>query len=339
MVGDVDVLGAAEVLTPSKLRAVVAAAVAAVDPRDAEEQHEDACETRAVQKYPGEHGMTGIWALLPADHAAAVWAAVNTHAEASREPGDPRTADQRRADSLAELMTGYLNGVCPSAIPGSGTGPGQAAQSCAGSHRPPTVPGWCQVQVKISADWLLGHATVEQPGGAQPSDLAGIREAASLSGYGPLPAEVALRLIADAGWQRIVYHPLTGALLDVGTTVHDPPAPLRRHALTRDGGCTQPISGNPRVDLDHNTPHPHAPTSQANLRSRCRHDHHLKQHPQWAVRAGPDGRIHWITPTGHDYPEHVADLRPSALSQPKADSTEPISTAEQPDGCDDPPPF
>ncbi|MDQ3578666.1 MAG: HNH endonuclease, partial [Actinomycetota bacterium] len=333
-----EVLPAAEVLTPSRLRVLVAAAVAAVDPRDADEQHEDACAGRAVHKYPREHGMTGIWALLPADHAALVWAAVNTHAEHTREPGDQRTADQRRADSLTELMTAYLTGTCPTLIPGADSGtslglgtdaPGTTLDdkppACAGGHRPPTVPAWCQVQVKISADWLLGRTT----------------EAPILTGHGPLPADVALRLIADAGWQRIVYHPLSGALLDVSTTVHDPPAALRRHVLTRDGGCTQPICGNPRVDLDHNTPHPQGSTSAANLRSRCRHHHHLKQHPQWSVRAGPDGRIHWITPTGHAYPEHQPDLRPSPVTQPRTDDRDdaPVATAVHSEDYDDPPPF
>ncbi len=67
-----EVLPAAEGLTPSQLRALVSAAAAAVDPRGDDQAHEDACAARTVRKYPREHGMTGIWALLPADHAAAV---------------------------------------------------------------------------------------------------------------------------------------------------------------------------------------------------------------------------------------------------------------------------
>ncbi len=352
-----EVLSAAELLTPASLRARVAAAVAAVDPRGADEAHDDACAERTVRKYPREHGMTGIWALLPADHAAAVWAAVTTHAEATREPGDDRTADQRRADSLTQLMIGYLDGTCPADQPGTGGAaakppsplngcsdrPGAAGRhgsasgdnvcratgqsgsigtesadgshnaadppepptspaslpsrpGCrlSGGHRVPRVPAWCRVQVKVSADWLLGRST----------------EAPTLSGYGPLPAEVALRLIADAGWQRIVYDPLTGALLEAGCTVHDPPPALREHVLVRDGGCTQPICSSPRVDLDHNIPFPHGPTSATNLRSRCRHHHRLKQHPHWQAKVRPDGGIDWIAPTGHAYPEHQPDLRP-----------------------------
>lgn len=326
------------VLTPSKLRLRVAAIVAAIGPRDVDEQHEDACAARSVKKYPREHGMTGIWALLPADLVAAVWAAINTHAEAIREPGDHRTADQRRADSLAEVMTAYLDGTCPTQIPGSASGPADAGQPCARGHRPPTVPAWCHVQIKIFADWLLGQSIVEQPGDVQPSDSAGAREAPILTGHGPLPTDVALRLIADAGWQRIVYDPLTGALLDVGSTVHDQPPPLRRHVLVRDGGCTQPICGNPRVDIDHNIPPPTGPTSAVNLRSRCRHDHRLKQHPEWNVQAGPAGRIEWITPTGHAYLEHVADLRPGQSSLARS-GHEPVASAEQSEDRDGPPPY
>jgi len=176
----------------------------------------------------------------------------------------------------------------------------------------------------VSADWLLGRST----------------EAPLLGGHGPVPAEVALRLIADAGWQRILYQPLTGALLEVGTTVHDPPAALREHVLVRDGGCTQPICGTARVDLDHNVPFPHGPTSAANLRSRCRHHHRLKQHPDWQARVRPDGRIDWITPTGHSYPEHEPDLRPAPSTRPRPDPD--IGSDIGPDpppGADDRPPF
>ncbi|MDQ3714892.1 MAG: HNH endonuclease, partial [Actinomycetota bacterium] len=76
---------------------------------------------------------------------------------------------------------------------------GQAGQ-------PPTVPAWAQVQIKLSAELLLGTST----------------EPATLRGHGPIPASMAIRLAADAQWQRIIYSPATGNLLDVATTRHDP---------------------------------------------------------------------------------------------------------------------
>jgi len=184
-----EVLAAAEGLTPSKLRTRVALAVAAVDPRDADEQHEAACASRAVKKYPREQGMTGIWALLPADHAAAVWAAVNTHAEASREVGDDRTADQRRADSLSDLMIAYLTGTCPAELPDPGTELTTTPSSRQRAPDPDPDP---------------------DPDPGNETDPEG-------------------------------HAPLSGALLDVGSAVHDPPPPLRQHGLVRDGGCTQPM--------------------------------------------------------------------------------------------------
>ncbi len=39
-----------------------------------------------------------------------------------------------------------------------------------------------------------------------------------VAGYGPLPAPLARTLAADGRWRRMVLDPMTGALLDLGTT-------------------------------------------------------------------------------------------------------------------------
>ena len=44
-----------------------------------------------------------------------------------------------------------------------------------------------------------------------------------LLGYGHLPAEVVRELTDNASWQRLVYDPVDGHLLDAGTTIHDFP--------------------------------------------------------------------------------------------------------------------
>jgi hypothetical protein len=36
----------------------------------------------------------------------------------------------------------------------------------------------------------------------------------------------------------------------------------------------------------------------------------MKHAPGWTVRALPDGRIQWTTPTGHRYYSHPHDYRP-----------------------------
>ncbi len=114
--------------------------------------------------------MACLWALLPADQAATVWAGITARAEQDHTPADPRTADQRRADALADLATLYLSGATNIDLVTGQTG------------RPPTVPGWAQVQVKLSAELLLGTST----------------EPAQLRGHGPIPTSMAVRIAADA---------------------------------------------------------------------------------------------------------------------------------------------
>ena len=61
------------------------------------------------------------------------------------------------------------------------------------------------------------------------------------------------------------------------------------------------------------------------VRSRCRHHHHLKQHPHWTAHTRPDGRIDWRhrherrgpRPTpgpGPARPDHPADRSRAAIA-------------------------
>ena len=76
--------------------------------------------------------------------------------------------------------------------------------------------------------------------------------------------------------------------------------------------CRGPICRRRALDghLDHLTPYPHGPTNETNLHACCGHEHRMKHAPGWAVRALPDGRIQWITPTGHRYHSDPYDYRP-----------------------------
>jgi hypothetical protein len=63
--------------------------------------------------------------------------------------------------------------------------------------------------------------------------------------------------------------------------------------------------------LDHVVPFPDGPTSAKNLVDSCVHEHHLKHSPGWQVKAHPDGRLEWITPTKHRYFSDPHDYRPN----------------------------
>ncbi|MDT7561824.1 MAG: hypothetical protein QOG76_448, partial [Pseudonocardiales bacterium] len=73
-----------------------------------------------------------------------------------------------------------------------------------------------------------------------------------LAGYGPIPADQARELAAQGTWRRLVTDPVTGALLDYGTSRYTPPAHLAAHVVARDQTCVFPgcrIRAD-RCDLD-----------------------------------------------------------------------------------------
>ena len=57
-----------------------------------------------------------------------------------------------------------------------------------------------------------------------------------------------------------------------------------------------------RRDHEHNTPYEAGGrTCLCNTGPKCRHDHRLKQHPEWTVDQLPDGTFRWTTPAGRSY--------------------------------------
>ena len=125
--------------------------------------------------------------------------------------------DARRADALVALMAG-------------------AASVKALAARP--APS---VQVTMDLATLLGLR--DSPG--------------ELAGYGPIPASAARALAADGKWRRVIHDPLTGALLDLGTTSYKPNAALERFIRGRDAYCSFPACGQPahRCEIDHTNPY------------------------------------------------------------------------------------
>ena len=183
--------------TLAEFKRSVRRAVHALDPTRVEEQRAQAMTQRRVCVSPREDGMTELWALLPADGAAAVLTAIDTLASITSAT-DPRTADQRRADALVDLGIAALHDP----------------------HLPKTQGMRPAIQVTVAASTLLGLD--EQPG--------------ELAGHGPIPASVARRLAADptGTWRRLLTDPATNTLLDYGHTTYRPPKDLTDHIIARD---------------------------------------------------------------------------------------------------------
>ncbi|MGV8968491.1 MAG: DUF222 domain-containing protein [Cellulomonas sp.] len=294
------VLPRAGARTPAQLRADLAKALIVVDPHDAEQRTVRAADKRRIchPKVLAD-GMAGIWAVLPAATATAIDTALSAAAREATHAADPRTTDQLRADTFTHALIGGA-GLLGSGLPGPG-GP-----AC------PT--GGVRVDVTVSLATLLGLD--DNPG--------------QLAGYGPITAQTARRLATAGTWRRLVTDPVTGTVLDVGTTRYRPPPDLAQLVRARDTRCLSPICSIPahQCDLDHREPfHPDGtggPTSAANLGCLCRRDHLLKTHARWRLTTHPDhpGTSTWTTPTGHTYhhrPEPPPGHEPPPGPQTRSD--------------------
>ncbi len=256
-------------------RRAVARAVATADARRVEERREHGMARRRMSLRPVGDGMAELWALLPAEGAAAVMSAVTALA-AETPCGDERSADQRRADALVDLgVTALHDPLLPKA---------QGLRPC--------------IQVTVALSTLLGCD--EQPG--------------ELAGYGPIPAALARRIAADptGTWRRLVTDPLSGALLDYARSTYRPPADLADFVLARDQTCTFPGCARPahRCDLDHQAPYDDGgPTAEPNLAALCRRHHRAKHEAGWSVHRDPHTRAsNWTSPTGHPYQSEAPEL-------------------------------
>lgn len=137
---------------------------------------------------------------------------------------------------------------------------------------------------------------------------------AEVDGRTPIDTDTARRLAGTAsGWDRILTHPVTGAMLAVDR--YRPSAEITRHLLARDQRCRFPTCGQPAraCDIDHT--HDHAlggETTVDNLAALCRRHHSLKHHTPWHVENLGDGVLVWTSPTGGTYVD--APPRPNTVT-------------------------
>jgi hypothetical protein len=264
--------------TVSQFGASVRRAVLACDTREREQRVAAERDQRRVVFTPHSDTMTELWALLPAEQAAALRERVHDLAT-DAAPGDQRTLDQRRADALCSLAgpAGAPNGV----------------------GLQPTVG------VTVALSTLL-HLD-EQPGelagyGPIPAVLA--RQLAHD------PTGSWRRLLTDAQGNVVEVSPGTyrpGAALDRLVR--------HRHPRCTFPGCGHPSA---RADLDHRTPFTAGgPTTAENLHPLCRRHHRLKHTQHWRAGApAADGTITWQSPTGSRYAQPPPDQPRDITSDP-----------------------
>ncbi|MGC3992782.1 MAG: DUF222 domain-containing protein [Propionicimonas sp.] len=187
------------------------------------------------------------------------------------------------------------------------------------------VQGDQRARNQVMADTLVCRVTGQTAADQVPVEIqlvmtdrslwGGSRVAADISGYGPVPAEVARGLVAGLdpkaqAWVRRLYTaPGSGELVSLDSKRRTFPRSLRRFLATRDQACRTPWCGAPIRHADHVVPARQGGlTSVANGQGLCERCNQLKETPGWHAVASPDGEIRTTTATGHTYTSRAPTL-------------------------------
>ncbi|MCX6501584.1 MAG: DUF222 domain-containing protein [Microbacterium sp.] len=270
--------------TPGRAKGPLGLMAERLHPRTIADRHHDARQQRRVTVVEGRDGMSDLIATLPTVLAVAAYDRLTAQSraiiDARRSPeadeivaSDNRTTDEIRADILADML---LTSV-PDADPTAGDdGPGAL-----GAIR-------ARVQVVVPALSLLG--TDDGP--------------AELVGHGPIDPDTARRLAGCTSHplERILTHPVTGAVLHVDT--YQRTAAIDRYLRARDQHCRFPGCRMPavRCEVDHTIDYAlGGKTCARNLCHLCQRHHSMKQFTAWRVRQLAGGVYEWTSPLGKVY--------------------------------------
>jgi hypothetical protein len=177
---------------------------------------------------------------------------------------DTRSLDQRRADALTEMASGYLAGATPDTT---------------GSDR-------YTVNVVVDAQ-TVAEGRLRPDGCCETLDGT------------PLPHATLQRLWCDSGFVRVLTN--EGRITDIGTRDRRITAAMRKKLHLRDRGCVFPGCAHRRwVDAHHIVPVlEHGPTDAQNLVLLCGHHHHLVHDAGWQVLGDPElGPLTFLRPDG-----------------------------------------
>jgi hypothetical protein len=161
--------------------------------------------------------------------------------------------------------------------------------------------------------------------------LGGDDAPAVISGYGPIPAAVARRLIDNAvrdkrsraTLRRLYRHPKSGALVAMESRARIFPKALAKFIELRDQSCRTPYCDAPIRHHDHAHPHHRGgATSAANGLGECEGCNYTKETPGWQVSTTTDETgahtAEFTTPTQHRY----RSTAPPTPGQPTIEITE-----------------
>jgi hypothetical protein len=269
-------------MTVSGFRRVVRKTAARLDSRTPEERTKARRPRIGVRCVPQPDGLITVAATMPAAAGVGLATELNRRADAARTPDDERTHGERQVD---ELLAGVLGGGATEDEPGV-TADAKVARP---SRR---------TELQVVIDWR---------------SLLGLRDdPAELIGYGSITAAEVRAMLAEPGTvlRRLVTDPVSGVLVDYGTTRYRPDEHLSRLTKARDVTCRYPGCTRNAVycDDEHCVAFPHGPTSAGNVCQLCRKHHRRKTRRRFGYsRPDPStGKTIWTTPLGFVYVQEPA---------------------------------
>lgn len=349
---DLLAVATAQTLSPGRLRTRLALLAERLHPTTITERHHRGRDTRCVRIVTGHDGMSDLIATLPTALAVGIYdrltqqsrAIIDTRTGVAATLADtPRntapathTAAHPAAATATATAISHITPAAPRPTPNTSDTPHDDAPQALTDERTTA-----QLRADILTDLLLTAAPTADPTRTDdgPGTLGTIRariqvivpaltmlkpgaenaDPAELVGHGPLDAATA-RTLAEATtlpWDRVITHPITGAVLHTDT-YHRTTA-IDRHLRARDRhcrfpGCTTPAT---RCDIDHT--HDHAlggPTTVTNLAHLCQRHHTQKQFTRWNVTQLPGGVLEWTSPTGRTYTDEPLPYSPATRFLP-----------------------
>jgi len=290
-------------LVPSRFRAKVRAWRERHHPDSIQKRHAKGGGDRRMDYTPDRDGMAWLSLYLPGDTACAIWNRSTATARGLQGPTEERTLTQLRADVAASLLLGAGNTTGTGTATSTGEDPRAASETNSKLGKVPTPRADVLVTVPVFS--LLGLTD----------------EPAVLDGFGPVPASMARKLVADGAesFYRVLVDPRDGAPLQIGRTRYRLTETIKKWIRMRDAKCTFPGCNNrtPDNDTDHLTAWQHGGTTGVpNLAQLCPKHHRLKHHSQWtpnpATTNEPPG---WTSPTGRHYQPEQPDPEPTHWPQ------------------------
>ncbi|OZB82396.1 MAG: hypothetical protein B7X32_13795 [Microbacterium sp. 13-71-7] len=307
--------------TPHRAKRIVDRVAERLAPRSLTDRHRDAQADRRVWREDLGDGQKALGVIHPAAIIDGIYdrltqqarAVAVANAQAAKDEAgssevdglgdanDHRTMDQLRADLCADTL---LTGVA--------SGHDTAAGLLGAIHARVeiTVPVLTLLtadatEVTGTADGSADAADGSGSPAATAGTMFGVRteQPGELAGGQPIDTDTARTLAGGAtAWERVLTHPVTGAILAVDR--YRPNADLRRLLHARDSRCRFPTCGLPprTQDLDHTIDAAYGgATEEGNLGGLCRRHHVLKHQTAWKVTQRGAGVLEWTSPTGATY--------------------------------------